>query len=137
MDAVCTRELEMKERTLEGFGRRLASLRTSRGLTQAALSEKIGVSRRVIAYYEHENAQPPGPMLIDLAAALRVSVDQLLGRKPVKEQADPKSARLLNRLRRIESLPQRERKGLLLVIDGLLAKHGNTGENNNKKRKGG
>ncbi len=55
--------------------------------------------------------------------AFHVSVDQLLGRKRVKEQSDPKSARLFNCLRRIESLPQRERKGLLLVLDGLLAKH--------------
>lgn len=116
---------DMKERTLEGFGERLAVIRKSCGLTQAELSEKVGVSRRVIAYYEGEASQPPGPLLLDLARVLRVSVDQLLGRKQIKEPSDPRAARLLNRLRKIESLPTRDRKAILLVLDGLLAKRSN------------
>ena len=51
-------ELEMKERTLEGFGERLAEFRERRGMTQAELAKQVGVSRRVIAYYEHADAQP-------------------------------------------------------------------------------
>lgn len=134
MQAVLTQAAVMKERTLEGFGERLASIRKSRGLTQADLSEKVGVSRRVIAYYEGAAAQPPGPLLLDLANVLRVSVDQLLGRRVIKDIPDPKAARLLNRLRKIESLPIRERKAILLVLDGLLAKHGGNGDNNVRRQ---
>ena len=38
--------------TAKDFGKRLASLRKELGLTQTELGEKVGVSCRVIAYYE-------------------------------------------------------------------------------------
>lgn len=116
-------DLGMKERTLEGFGERLAEIRESRGLTQAELALAVGVSRRVIAYYEQEDSQPPGAMLVDLAKALRVSSDQLLGLKPPKEKRSPRTARLLKRLQKIEQLPQTDQRVVLKLVDGLLERH--------------
>src|SRR5205823_5936260 len=68
--------------------------------------------------------QPPGPMLVDLAKALRVSVDQLLGVKAFKESVSPRTARLLNRLRRIEELPPADQRAVLRYLDALLARSG-------------
>jgi len=113
----------MKERTLDGFGKRLREIRQSRGLTQIDLGKKAGVSNRVIAYYEEDGAQPPGPMLVDLARALHVSVDQLLGMKRFTETASPKTARLVNRLRRIEELPAAEQRAVLRYLDALLERN--------------
>ena len=113
-------ELTMKERTLEGFGDRLAEMRQSRAMTQADLAQAVGVSRRVIAYYEHQDAQPPGAMLVDLAKALRVSADQLLGLKPPKDKTSPKTARLLKRLQKVERLPPTDQRVVLKLVDGLL-----------------
>jgi transcriptional regulator with XRE-family HTH domain len=113
-------ELPMKERTLEGFGDRLAEIRQSRAMTQADLAQAVGVSRRVIAYYEHQDAQPPGAMLVDLAKALRVSADQLLGLKPSKDKTSPKTARLLKRLQKVERLPPTDQRVVLKLVDGLL-----------------
>jgi transcriptional regulator with XRE-family HTH domain len=93
----------------EGFGGRLAQIRESHGLTQAELAVTVGVSRRVIAYYEPEDSQPPGAMLVDLAKALRVSTDQLLGLKPSKDTTSPRAARVVKRLQRIAQLPASER----------------------------
>jgi len=95
----------MRERTLEGFGPRLAEIKMSRALTQAGFGTTIGASQRVIAYYETDEAQPPGAMLVDLAKALKVSADELLGLKTVKEKTSPKQARLLKRLQQVEKLP--------------------------------
>ena len=86
----------MKERTVEGFGERLAAIRKERGVTQAQLGEAVGVSI-VIAYYETESDQPPGALLVDICKTLRVSADELLGIKTPKEPRDPKNARLMNR----------------------------------------
>ena len=114
----------MKERTLTGFGERLTHLRKARGLTQTELGAKAGVSQRVIAYYEQDGAQPPGPMLIDLADAMKISVDELLGRTtPNAPPTDPKTARLMKRLQRIQELPQPDRQAVLKVLDALLVKH--------------
>lgn len=116
-------ELPMKERILEGFGARLADIRQGRGMTQAELALAVGVSRRVIAYYEHEDAQPPGAMLVDLAKALRVSADQLLGLKLPKDKKSPRTARLLKRLQKIEQLPTTDQRVVLKLVDGLLEGH--------------
>lgn len=112
----------MKERTLEGFGERLAEIRQTRAMTQAELATAVGVSRRVIAYYEHQDAQPPGAMLVDLAKALRVSTDQLLGLKTPKEKASPRTARLLKRLQKVAQLPATDQRVVFKLVDGLLQK---------------
>jgi len=111
----------VKERILEGFGPRLAALRQARGLTQAELGEMVDASQRVIAYYENEEAQPPGALLADLAIALQVSADELLGLKPVKQKASPKKARLLKRLEKVETLPAADQRAVLKFVDALLA----------------
>jgi len=111
----------MKERILEGFGFRLAALRQARGLTQAELGDMVDASQRVIAYYENEEAQPPGALLADLAVALQVSADELLGLKPVKTKASPKSARLLKRLQQVERLPAADQRAVLKFVDALVS----------------
>ena len=110
----------MKTRTLEGFGKRLAELRQQRGLTQAELGTAVGVSQRVIAYYETESEQPPGALLADLAKTLRVSADVLLGLKPVKDGTSPKTARLLKRLKKVEELPSADQRAVLKLVDALV-----------------
>jgi transcriptional regulator with XRE-family HTH domain len=110
----------MKTRTLAGFGRRLAELRQRRGVTQAELGKAVGVSQRVIAYYETETEQPPGALLVDLAKALRVSADVLLGLKAVKDGTSPRTARLLKRLRKVEELPAADRRAVLKLVDALV-----------------
>jgi len=117
-------ELTVKERTLEGFGERLAQTRQSRGLTQAELARTVGVSRRVIAYYEQEDAQPPGAMLVDLAKALRVTTDELLGLKTPKAKTSPRTARLIKRLQKIAQLPPTDQRVVFKMVDGLLEKNG-------------
>jgi len=119
-------DLAMKERTLEGFGARLSAIRQSRGKTQAELAEAVGVSRRVIAYYEQDEAQPPGAMLVDLAKALRVSADQLLGLKAPKETTSPRTARLIKRLEKVAQLPPTDQRVVFKLVDGLLRSNGHS-----------
>lgn len=110
----------MKARDVEGFGRRLAEIRKSRGLTQTELGEKVGVSKRVIVYYETESSQPPGAMLVDLARALGTSTDELLGARPVPERTSPKRARLLKKLEQVADLPAADQQVILKMLDTLL-----------------
>lgn len=116
----------VKNRTLEGFGSRLAQVRQGRGLTQAELGKAVGVSQRVIAYYETESRQPPGALLADLATALKVSTDELLGLKASTERRSPKRARLLKRLQKIEDLPAVDQRTVLRLLDALHAARART-----------
>jgi transcriptional regulator with XRE-family HTH domain len=117
-------ELWMKQRLLEGFGQRLTQIRRSRGVTQTDLADAVGVSKRVIAYYEQDDAQPPGALLVDLARALQVSTDELLGIKMLKKQDEPKRSRLMKRLARIELLPPPDQRAVLKFLEALLENRG-------------
>jgi transcriptional regulator with XRE-family HTH domain len=109
----------MKERILLGFGARLAAFRRQRGLTQAKLGQAVGVSQRIVAYYETESSQPPGALLADRARALNVSADELLGLTPVVDQTPPKLARIRKRLRKVESLSVADQRTVLKLVDAL------------------
>jgi len=109
--------------TAKDFGKRLASLRKEQGLTQTELGEKVGVSCRVIAYYEGETHYPPAHLIEPLAKALKISTDELLGVKILQQQRDPQQAALWRRLKKIESLPKRDQKALLHYLDALVQKN--------------
>jgi transcriptional regulator with XRE-family HTH domain len=110
-----------RQESAEPFGPRLARLRQARGLTQEELGATVGLSNRMVAYYERGDAQAPGPVLAALASALKVSTDELLGLRPIKDGTSPKTARLLKRLKRVEDLAPADQRAVLKIVDGLLA----------------
>jgi transcriptional regulator with XRE-family HTH domain len=63
---------------ISGFGDRMVVLRKTAGFTQLELAKKLGISRRMIAYYEGETEHPPTTILPRLAQALNVSTDEIL-----------------------------------------------------------
>lgn len=106
--------------TLADFGKRLAKLRKEAGFTQKELADEIGATRRVIAYYETESAHPPANLLVDLAHALKVSTDELLGVKPLRKKARTPDSRMLRRLQQLEKLDSATRRQVIQVIDTYL-----------------
>jgi len=113
-------EVQMKQRTLEGFGSRLTTIRKSRGMTQAELGAAVGGSNRVIAYCEQDEAQPHGPLLAELAQTLRVSTDELLGIAHFRDKTAPGVARLRKRLRQVEKLSKADQQAVLKFVDALV-----------------
>ena len=105
----------------ETFGQRLARLRKARGFTQTELGDVLGVSQRVITYYERETGRPPAHLLSRLADALNLSVDELVGHQPLEEKPPPPDPRLRRKLREAEKLSEPDRKAILRFIDALLA----------------
>lgn len=105
------------------FGKRLAKLRKTRGLTQEELGDQVGVSKRVIAYYEGETKYPPAHLIIPLAKALNLTTDELLGVKNFKKELDPKLAKVWRRLKVVESFSEKEKKAVLQYVDIIAEKN--------------
>ncbi len=106
---------------INGFGQRLAALRKAAGFTQAELSGEIGVSRRMIAYYEGETRHPPTTILPRLALALGVSVDELLNGNGRRETPPrPMSSRLQRKLQELEKLGAKEKRQALQLLDMFI-----------------
>ena len=80
----------------------------------------VGASQRMIAYYESHAEKAPARHLTALAQVLRVSVDELVGYRPVETPAGRANPRLWHRLRQVEALPPQDRKQVLHLIDTLV-----------------
>ena len=61
----------------EALGNRLLALRSERGLTQAALAEAVGVSRKTINTVENGVFTPSTLLALKLARALGVPVEEV------------------------------------------------------------
>jgi transcriptional regulator with XRE-family HTH domain len=109
------------------FGEKLRQCRVRAGLDQTDLGKKVGLSRRVISYYEtYAPAAPAGDLVLKFAKVFRVSTDSLLDPDPDKmEMLDkkelPSDMRQLRRLLRIRALPRYMQRAVHDHIDALLA----------------
>jgi transcriptional regulator with XRE-family HTH domain len=103
------------------FGQRLVALRNAMALTQQQLADEVGVSRRMIAYYEGQSEHPPTTLLPVLARALQVSADALLGLAPTTQRnGRVRDTRMQRRLQQIATLPAEERRQILQLVDAFI-----------------
>lgn len=63
------------------FFERLAYLREEKNITRKQLAEKLGVSVRLVSYWENNKRECDFNMLIKIADVLDVTIDFLLGRE--------------------------------------------------------
>jgi transcriptional regulator with XRE-family HTH domain len=75
----------------------------------------------MLAYYERDDAEPPGALLPALAQALQVSTDELLGVRPLGALRTGRAARVLKRLEPVADLPPADQQAVLKLVDALLA----------------
>lgn len=61
------------------FNNKLRELRKGSGLTQKQLSERLGVAKSVVSYYEQGSRFPSYDVLIKIARIFHVTTDYLLG----------------------------------------------------------
>ena len=119
----------MPRKTRQGsdFGRRLTAIRKERGLTQIELAEAIGSNQRLLSYYETVADHPPAAVIAELARALKVSTDELLGVKPlrvVRSHDDPESRRLWKKFQQVMTLPEKDRRAVLRLVNSLVETKG-------------
>ena len=102
------------------FGRCLETLRKARGLTQLEVAKALETTQRTVSYYETQGGSPPAYVVVALAKLLHVSADELLGLKPSKaEQKKEDPERLWKRFQRMASLPQRDQRAVIRLINSL------------------
>lgn len=124
MPFTITDAMPRKKYSETSFGERLTAIRKARGLTQVQLAKAAGTTQRAISYYETEAGFPPAPAVIDLAKALQVSTDELLGIKAPKVEridSDPETRRLWRRFRQIATLPEKDQKAVIRLINSLVS----------------
>jgi transcriptional regulator with XRE-family HTH domain len=103
----------------ESFGDRLAQLRQAAGYSQREFAAEVGISQRMVVYYEKASERIPLQLLPVFAKVLRVSSDQLLGIETVKGNGRTHDNRLW-RFSQVEKLPPPKRKLIVQILDAFL-----------------
>lgn len=67
------------------IGNRIKILRLEKGSTQKQLSEYLGLTPKMISFYEKEERFPPHDIILKLADYFDVTTDYLLGRSEKKQ----------------------------------------------------
>lgn len=116
------------DRLYRELGRRLRAARRNAQLTQAALAERVGVSRTSITNVEQGNQHVPIHVLYELARALGVSPASLLPEESaLVAGADESDDRLIRGLKPrerkqveelLEQIPDDQRRWVYRVMEG-------------------
>lgn len=119
-----TRKTQLGPRSKEdvALGARLKALRMERGLSQTDLAERSGIDQRIISCYELGYVRIPARELIKMAGILKASLKEFVGDNGASTNGS-KSRKILKLVEKIESLPTREQKAVLLVLDGVISKY--------------
>ncbi len=107
------------------LGERIAIARLALGLTQKELAQKIGVTQRVVTYWERESVSIRPEQLNALADALGVSADDLMGRATTKKtrQSGPAPVGKIRRVfEDVSRLPRYQQLKIVEVVEALVAR---------------
>jgi transcriptional regulator with XRE-family HTH domain len=107
------------------IGRNLRALRKNKGLSQADLARKTGVTQKVISAYERSYRLPPSTFIPRVAETLGTTPDALYDTGDGKGGGLKRSS-LWKIVERLEGIPENERDKVFAMIDKFLK---------NKKRK--
>jgi transcriptional regulator with XRE-family HTH domain len=111
-----TKKVSTREKLI---GSRIAEIRKRRAMPQGELAATLGMSQSLLSRYERGLLRLHGALVVDLAKALRVSTDELLGTKDLKTNGHH-DRRFVRRLDRIETLPKHKKQARLSTIDSFL-----------------
>ena len=104
-------------------GLRLAKIRKAAGLNQEELGTRIGVDQSVISRFEKGQRKMYDDILTELAHALNVTPNDILGIspcKPIKTEEASISRRLTQRMKQIEALPRRAQDKVIATLELAL-----------------
>ena len=109
-----------KTDVIENFGERLAQLRKAASYTQVEFAAEVGITQRMVAYYEAPNAQPPARLLPQMAQVVGVGADVLLGMAQQRKVKRLSTNSLERRMMAIEKLDPKAKQQITQLLDTFI-----------------
>ncbi|AYC19231.1 HTH-type transcriptional regulator Xre [Dickeya dianthicola] len=107
---------------MSAFAERLRLLREARNLSQVRLSELLGVDPRAYNRWEKGATAPHLDTVIKIADVLQVTLDELVGRRPVSEEVKIRNHTLHALWQKADLLPDSDQQALIAVLDSFVKK---------------
>ncbi len=108
----------------QALGQRIADARKARGFTQQQIASELGIAQQTLAHYEGGRLRVAVALLPQLAKALTISFEELIGdellgieARPVRRGPTPK---LQQQLERIQHLPKATQRVVIQMLDAVL-----------------
>jgi len=98
------------------FGNRLKIVREERGLKREDIATKIGTSAAIIGRYERNERTPSIDIAKNIAAAMEVSLDYLVGDTSVLL----KDKKMMYRLEVLQKVKKEQKERILYMLDLML-----------------
>jgi len=99
------------------FGKRVAEARRQRGLTQREFASLLGVSQKMVEYFERRAENVTADVVKKLATVLEVSADDLLGLRPKRGVKPGPKSKLQTQIEQIQRLPRAKQQTISEVLD--------------------
>jgi transcriptional regulator with XRE-family HTH domain len=106
------------------IGKNIRQLRKSKGWTQVELAQMLKMTQQAITSYECGKKKPPVERLPDIAGLFGVSIEELIGKEPVKVELNESHLHKNSRTAKIqelfEKLPPLEQRAILKQVTALV-----------------
>ncbi|WMJ75293.1 helix-turn-helix transcriptional regulator [Cytophagaceae bacterium ABcell3] len=99
------------------LGEKIKLTRSKKKLSQQELSEKAGIHQKNISKYEKDLVIPSAVVLKNIADALEVTTDYLLGSE---ETNTIKDTALLRQFKEVDTMPDEDKNTLMKVINAYI-----------------
>jgi len=107
-------------RKVSEFGKRVATLRERRGMSQTQLAEAMGLTQGSVARWEKRSVAMPPEQMLQLAQVLGVSVRTLLGEEHLPKEPPGPTGRLRRVLQEVGQLPRRQQEKIVDVVEAFV-----------------
>jgi len=108
------------DRRRPAFGERLYRLREKAGLTQAQVSEHLGISARAYAFWERETVSLKPEQIEQLANVLGVGVEDLLNGQPKSIRRGGPTGKIRRVFEEVSALPRSRQQRIVAVVEDMV-----------------
>lgn len=110
-----------RERT--EFGERLVAAREEAGLSQRDLADKLDLTQRALSWWERQPVALRPEQIAQLATALGVSADHLLGVSTAKKRGTGPTGKARRVFEAVSKLPRHQQQKIVDVVETFVAGH--------------
>ena len=101
----------------EHYGKAIREARRQKGLLQAQLAEKLGITANLVGHWEKGRARPDLNLVPQLCSELGISLDMFFTGRPGKNDLSREEQHLLSLFR---ALPEADRRSLCFSLEKVL-----------------
>jgi transcriptional regulator with XRE-family HTH domain len=122
MQELFSRELYDSLMATKTNASRLRALREAAGISVREMARQIGEHHSNVSYWETSGNLPRSDVLIPMAKALGVTVEELLGEPKAKRSSTP-GGKVRQVFESVTKLPRRQQQKIVEVVEALVSQH--------------